>query len=111
MSVTGVGARVVVTSYGRGRRGGAAGIGCATCGPPAHGNRAAIRLIYHTQRRPWYDSSLPPSDAILYYFEGKSLVYTLELYQKSDFQPSTIKLDKRGHPTVETGQIWPFGWF
>ena len=42
---------------------------------------------------------------------GKSRVYTLELSQKPDFQPSTIKLDKRGHPTVETGQIWPLGWF
>ena len=36
---------------------------------------------------------------------GKSLIYTLELSQKSDFQPSTTKLDNRGHPTIEAGQI------
>ena len=67
LSVTGAGARAVVASYGRRRRGGAAGIGCATCGPLAHGNGATIRLIYHMQHRPWYDSSLPPSDAILFF--------------------------------------------
>jgi len=32
-------------------------------------------------------------------------VYTLELSQKSYFQPSTTKLYNIGHPTVETGQI------
>ena len=37
--------------------------------------------------------------------------YTLELSQKSDFQPATIKPDNIGHLTVKTGQIWPFGWF
>ena len=30
---------------------------------------------------------------------------SLELSQKSDFQPSTIKLDNKGHPIVETRQI------
>ena len=29
---------------------------------------------------------------------------SLELSQKSDFQPSTIKLDNIGHSTIETGQ-------
>ena len=36
---------------------------------------------------------------------GKSLIYTLELSQKSDFQSSTTKPDNRGHPSVQTGQI------
>ena len=36
---------------------------------------------------------------------GKIPIYNLELLQKSEFQPSTIKPDNRGHPTVETGQI------
>ena len=34
---------------------------------------------------------------------GKSLIFTLVLSQKSDFQPSTTKLDNIGHPTVKTG--------
>ena len=38
-------------------------------------------------------------------FKEKSPVYTLKLPQKSDFQPSTIKPDNRGRPTVQTGQI------
>ena len=38
---------------------------------------------------------------------GKSPVYTLQLSQKSNFQPSTTKPDNIGHPTVKTGQIWP----
>ena len=37
--------------------------------------------------------------------------YTLELSQKSNFQPSTTKPDNIDHPTAETGQIWPLGWF
>ena len=43
--------------------------------------------------------------------EKKSPVYTLQLSQKSDFQPSTTKPDNIGHPTIKTGQIWPMGWF
>ena len=39
-------------------------------------------------------------------FLGKNLNYTLELWQKFDFQPSTIKPDNIGHSTIETGQIW-----
>jgi hypothetical protein len=27
--------------------------------------------------------------------------------QKSDFQPSTTKSDKKNHPTIETTQIYP----
>ena len=42
---------------------------------------------------------------------GKSPIFTLELSQKSNFQPSTTKPDNIGHPTVKTGQIWPLGWF
>ena len=41
----------------------------------------------------------------------RSSIFTLELSQKFDFQPSTIKPDSIGHPTVEIGQIWPLGWF
>ena len=37
--------------------------------------------------------------------------YTLQLFQKSDFQPLTTKSDNIGHPTVKTGQIWPLGGF
>ena len=48
--------------------------------------------------------SFPISLSIPYSF-GKSMVYILELSQKSDFQPSTTKLDNIGHPTVETNQI------
>ena len=33
----------------------------------------------------------------------QSPIYALELSQKSDFQPSTTKLDNIDHPTVETG--------
>ena len=40
-----------------------------------------------------------------------SPIFTLELLQKSDFQPSTTKPDNLGYPTVKTGQIWPSGWF
>ena len=43
--------------------------------------------------------------------KGKSPVYTLQLSQKSDFQFLTIKPDNIGHPTIKTGQIWPFGGF
>ena len=42
---------------------------------------------------------------------GKSPIFTLELLQKSNFQPSTIKSDNIGHPTVKTGQIWPLDGF
>ena len=35
----------------------------------------------------------------------KSPVHTLELSQKSDFHPSTTKLDNADHPTVKTGQF------
>ena len=45
------------------------------------------------------------------YLQGKNPVYTLQLSQKSDFQPSTTKPDNIGHPTVKTGQIWPLEWF
>ena len=38
-------------------------------------------------------------------FIGKSLVYTFELSQKSDFQRLTTKPDNGGHPTVKTGQL------
>ena len=41
----------------------------------------------------------------------KSPIFTLELSQKSDFQPSTTKPDNIGHPTVKTGQIWLLGGF
>ena len=40
----------------------------------------------------------------------KSVLH-LELSQKSDFQPLTTKPENKNHPTVETGQIWPFRWF
>ena len=40
--------------------------------------------------------------SIALHFLGKSPVYTLELSQKSGFQPSTTKPDSKGHPTVET---------
>ena len=46
-----------------------------------------------------------------YLLLGKSPVYTLQLSQKSDFQPLTTKPDNIGHPTVKTGQIWPLGRF
>jgi hypothetical protein len=36
---------------------------------------------------------------------GKSLLYTLELSQKSDFQHLTTKPDNKNHPTIETSQI------
>ena len=42
---------------------------------------------------------------------GESPNYTLELSQKSDFQPSTTKPDNGDHPTIETGQIWTLRWF
>ena len=29
----------------------------------------------------------------------------------SNFQSSTTKLNNQGHPTVETEQVWPLGWF
>jgi len=43
--------------------------------------------------------------------EERSPIYTLELLQKFNFQPSTIKLDNIGHPTIENSQIWPLGGF
>jgi len=36
--------------------------------------------------------------------EMESLIYTLELSQKSDFQLLTTKPDNEVHPTIETGQ-------
>jgi len=36
-----------------------------------------------------------------YNFFRKRLIYTLELSQKSDFQPFTTKPDKKYHPTVK----------
>jgi len=42
---------------------------------------------------------------------GLSPVYTLQLAQKSYFQPSTTKSDNIGHLTFKTGQIWPLGGF
>ena len=54
--------------------------------------------------------SLSAFYAIVFFFL-RSPVYTLQLSQKSDFQPSTIKSDNIGHPTVKTGQICPLGWF
>ena len=51
------------------------------------------------------------SQSIKIFFKGKSPVYTLQLSQKSDFQPSTTKSDNIGHPTIEIGQIWPLGGF
>jgi len=42
-------------------------------------------------------------------YVGRSSNYTLELSQKSDFQPSTIKSDNIDHPTVQTEQIWLLG--
>ena len=43
---------------------------------------------------------------------GKSPIFTLELSQKSDFQPSTTKPDNIGHPTVKIGQKFdPWGGF
>ena len=41
----------------------------------------------------------------------ESLIYTLELPQKFDFQPSTTKLDNKDHPTVETGKFNPLDGF
>ena len=41
----------------------------------------------------------------LVFFTGKSPIFTLELSQKSDFQPSTTKPDNIDHPTVKTEQI------
>ena len=46
---------------------------------------------------------------VLFFLESPN--YTLELSQKSDFQPSTTKPDNIGYPTVKTGQIWPLGGF
>ena len=45
------------------------------------------------------------------YIIRKSLIFTLELSQKSDFQPSTTKPDNIGHPTIKTEQIRPWGDF
>ena len=42
---------------------------------------------------------------------GKGLIFSLELSQKSDFQPLTTKSDNIDHPTVKTRQIWPLEWF
>jgi len=42
---------------------------------------------------------------------GKSPIFTLELPQKSDFQPLTTKPNNIGHSTVKTWQIWPLGGF
>lgn len=36
---------------------------------------------------------------------GKTPIYTLELSQKSNFEPLTTKPNNRDHPTVETRQI------
>ena len=45
------------------------------------------------------------------FFLGKSSIFTLELWQKSNFQSLTTKSDNKCHQTVKTGQIWPLGWF
>jgi hypothetical protein len=45
------------------------------------------------------------------YVFGKIQVYTPPTKSKSDFQPLTMKPDNIGHPTVKTGQIWPWGGF
>ena len=45
------------------------------------------------------------------YILGKSSIFTVELSQKSESEPSTTKSDNIGHPIVKTGQIWPLGWF
>ena len=47
----------------------------------------------------------------LTFFFWKSLVYTLELSQNYNFQPSTTKLDNKAHLAIETRQIWSFGLF
>jgi hypothetical protein len=41
----------------------------------------------------------------------KNPIFTLELSQKSDFQPSTTKLDNIGHSIIKTRQIWTLEWF
>ena len=55
----------------------------------------------HWSRRSTWGSSVPSSR--LLQFRG---VYTLELSQKSNFQPSTIKLDNKDHLTAKS---WEFG--
>ena len=45
------------------------------------------------------------------FFFLRSPVYTLQLWQKSNFQPSTTKPDNIGHLTVKIGQICPWGGF
>ena len=47
----------------------------------------------------------PISNSKMLEKKERSSNYILELSQKFDFQPSTIKLDNMGHPTVETGHI------
>ena len=57
------------------------------------------------------NKSTSAADMLLGASEGKSPIFTLELSQKSDFQPSTTKPNNMDRPTVKTGQIWHFGWF
>ena len=42
---------------------------------------------------------------------GQTPICNLKLAQWSNFQSPTTKQDNRGHPTIESGQIWPLGWF
>ena len=51
------------------------------------------------------NKSTSAADMLLGASEGKSPIFTLELSQKSDFQPSTTKSKNIDHPTVKTGQI------
>ena len=52
-----------------------------------------------------YISKLPKNINFFEVKKRKSLIFTLELSQKSDFQHSTTKSDNIGHPTIKTGQI------
>jgi hypothetical protein len=52
-----------------------------------------------------YVRILFPSNSGSYFLKGKSLIYTLKLSWKFDFQPLTIKSDNRDHLNVKTEQI------
>ncbi|KAF8696067.1 hypothetical protein HU200_036955 [Digitaria exilis] len=67
----------------------------------------------------WKHPSMPVHDEALVwkhqgpygFVKGKILFFTLQLLQKSDFQPTTIKPDTEDPPTIQNVQNWPFGWF
>ena len=51
------------------------------------------------------------STAQFFFFLGKNSVYTLQLSQKSDFQPSTTKPDNMSHQLSKSGEFGPWGGF